>query len=70
MEGGPELFWIVKEGGTSFFSGSKGDQHFFLHMPRGGGDQKKLVTADHKQTAPSPGKKMIAPLLMVLIFPW
>ncbi len=47
-------------GGTRIFCVGQGGTRIFFRMPRG--DQKKLATRDHKQTAPPPGKKMIAPL--------
>ncbi len=50
----------VGGGVQNYVAHAKGGLEFFAHAK--GGDQKKLVTGDHKQTAPPPGEKMIAPL--------
>ncbi len=53
--GGTRIFWDGQKGGTSFFSGQRGDQ-FFFYVCKGGGDQNKLATGHHKQTPPLPVK--------------
>ncbi len=52
-EGGPEYLTSAK-GGQNFFAHAEEGTRIFLRMPRG--DQKKLATRDHKQTAPLPVK--------------
>ena len=53
---GPKSFRKAKWGGPKlFFPVGKGGTKFFLCMQRG--NQKKLATGHHRQTAPPAGKK-------------
>ncbi len=58
-----ELSFFTGRRGARLLVGGGGDQNFLgwskgrpvLHVQRG--DQKKLATGHHRQTAPSPGEK-------------
>ncbi len=54
--GGDQNFFTRSKGGTKIFGRRQRGGPKFFGVGKGG-DQKKLATGHHRQTAPPPGKK-------------